>query len=164
MKESSSQYKNEISQRSGDGEVSSLFCRKETHTHIHTNIHSTSARMYTQSFPRSLTLYPHTRAHKRNCQHLHSRKWYLNSSKILGLKVTWSVTCYWTVLSRIGACLTSSNCWFVYKLTLLLENSPLQSVCFIHCLLVQSQNLQHEHKTKVWTSHHKKLLLMNNKP
>ena len=59
MKESLSQHKNETSQRSGNGEVSSFFCRKETHTHIHTNIHSTSARMYTQSFLRSHILSTH---------------------------------------------------------------------------------------------------------
>ena len=76
----------------------------------------------------ALTFYPHTRAHKRNCQHLHSGKWYLNSGKTLGWKVTWSVTCYWTVSSLIGACLTSSNYWIVYKLKLTIAKCLLSSL------------------------------------
>ena len=55
-------------QQSGDGEMSSFFCRKkEKRTHIHTRIHNTSAwtQLITQSFPRSLVLYPHTRTNKK---------------------------------------------------------------------------------------------------
>ena len=114
----------------------SFFCRKETRTHIHINIHSASARMYTQSFPRSLALYPHKRAHKRNCQHLHSGKWYLieqrqNTWMKSHLKCNMLLNCiksYRSVKSwvlskhRIAGLCTNSN-------------SPLPSVCFLHNML-----------------------------
>ena len=66
----------EIVQQSGDGEVSSFFCRKEKRTRIHTRIHNTSAwtRLTTQAFPRSLVLYPHTPEQTKNRQHLHSEE------------------------------------------------------------------------------------------
>ena len=99
-------------------------------THIHTNIHSTSARMYTQSFPRSLTLYPHTQEHTRETVSIFIQKSGTWTAAKLWDEVIWSVTCYWTVSSLIGACRTSSNCWFVYKLKLTIAKcllSPLHA-------------------------------------
>ena len=127
MKESLSQHKNETSQRSGDGEVSSFFCRKETRTHIHTNIHSTSARMYTQSFLRSHIVSTH-KSTQEKLSASSFRKVVLEQRQNSGWKVTWSVTCYWTVSSLIGACLTSSNYWIVYKVKLTIAKCLLSSL------------------------------------
>ena len=98
--------------------MSSFFCRKKRHVLTYTPTYTVHPLRCTLSPSFALTFYPHTRAHKKNCQHLHSGKWCLNSGKTLGWIVTWSVTCYWTVSSLIGACHKSSNCWFVYKLKL----------------------------------------------
>ena len=99
-------------------------------TYSHTHQHTQHICSDVHSVLPSLSLYPHTRTHQRNCQHLHSGKRYLNSSKTLGWKLTWSVTCYWTVSSLIGACLNPSNCWFMYKLKLTIAKcllSPLHA-------------------------------------
>ena len=121
-----------IVQQSGDGGVSSFLCRKkETHSHIHTCIHSTSSwtRMNIRSFPRSLAMYPHTRANKKksSASSFGSGTWIaakvtLSSNvKMCGWwKVTWSIACHWTVSSLIEACHKSSNgekmflthCWY----------------------------------------------------
>ena len=60
----------------------------------------------------------HTQEHTRETVSIFIQELSGTCSKTLGWKVTWSVTCYWTVSSLIGACRTSSNCWFVHKLKL----------------------------------------------
>ena len=109
MKESLILYKNENCTTVRWWRSVQLFsCRKkEKRTHTHTHIHSTSAwsRMNTQSFPRSLALYSHTRANKKKSSASSFRRSGTQTAakvtKSLNVKtrwkVTWSVTCHWTV-------------------------------------------------------------------
>ena len=128
MKESLSQHKNETSQRSGDGEVSSFFLQKGD-TYSHTHQHTQYIRSDVHSVLPSLSHFIHTQEHTRETVSIfiqESGTWTV--AKLLDEKVTWSVTCYWTVSSLIGACLTSSNYWIVNKLKLTIAKCLLSSL------------------------------------